>query len=73
MTHYFVSYNYQNPDKSYGFGSIEMGITDELFMPSEIREYIKDRIKARDVVIINWKEIDANQLCESLSKVVEKE
>lgn len=71
MNHYFVAYGYTDLGGS-GFGSIEISINNDIFVPSDIRKYIQDRIK-NDIVIINWKSIEANQLSPELAKVIDKE
>lgn len=59
--HWYVAYNYSD-GKGSGFGSIEITSDSDLFIPSEIREYIIKRNNFNFCVLINWKSIDSNQL-----------
>ena len=71
MNYYFVAYHYVNGNKS-GFGSIEIGIND-VFVPIDIEDHLKELNKFDGVVIINWKPIEINQLCPELYRAVDKE
>ena len=72
MQAFFVSYNYTK-DKQTGFGSIEISISGDVFVPSEIQDYIKERNKFDGIAIVNWKPLEPNQMCSELSDKLEKE
>ena len=59
--YWHVSYNYSNSTGS-GFGSIEITQTSDVFVPSEIRDWIKSTYSFNNVVLLNWKPLQENQL-----------
>ena len=62
MTHYYVTYNLKNLNDS-GFGSIEVSIKDDVFVPSDISDMIAKNYGLKGVIIMNWKVLETNQLC----------
>lgn len=72
MQAFFVAYNYTKGKHS-GFGSIEIGVNSDVFVPSEMQDYIKERNAFDGVVIVNWKPLEPNQMCSELSDKLEKE
>jgi len=54
-------------------GSIQLTIDNEVFIPREVREYLKDRNDLEKVVLINWIKLDKNQLSEEALEFSDEE
>ena len=65
--HWHVVYRWWKDSGNDGMGSIEMTLDDDLFVPSDIRGLIMKYKDFDECVIINWKKLDQNQLCEGLT------
>lgn len=70
MTHYYIAYHYSNRDSN-GHGSMEVSIKNDVFVPSEVREFLKEKVKAEGLVIVNWIALSENQLAPDSTKIIE--
>ena len=62
MKHYYVVYNYNDKVQGNGVGAIEVSLEGDVFVPSEIREWLVESKELENVVVVSWRPLDENQL-----------
>lgn len=60
-TYWFVAFSCV-VDNNVVFASVEITLNTDIFIPNEIRKKIEKDHQLRGVVIINWKQLQPNQL-----------
>ena len=66
MKYFFVSYQFNGPNHTRGFGNCVHETNQELFPFNTVRKNINEKDFATNTVILNWKEISKEQYEEIL-------